>query len=750
MSRLGTVTRRAFLIGGVAVAGGVAFGVYRAVRPVDNPLLDDLAPGEAAITPYVKIDAEGITLITPRADKGQGAYSIQACLIAEELDIDPATATISPGLPGPAYYNGAVLGEGTPFPAYDEGTLANATRRFMSVPAKLFALQLTGGSTTVPDSYERLRMAGAVARETLKEAAARRTGVDRQELRTGDGAVILPDGGRIAYTDLAADAAGIEPVQDVVLRDPAQWRILGKPDLRRLDMVAKCTGTEKYGIDLRFDGMLHATVRANPRRGGAVERYDATAAQAMRGVRQVVPVSHGVGVIADNTWRAFRAAEAIEIVWGEAAYPENSEGIFAALEAALDNEDHYDHRQRDDGDVEAALQGGQVVEAGYRVPFLAHAPLEPMNAVVRVGDDRVEIWTGTQIPLFVRDHAAGIAGIDKDKVFVYAQPMGGSFGHRLEGTHVQQAVELAMAVKGTPLKMTWSREEDMTHDYPRPASVARGRGRVSGGRVETFDLAVSQSAMVPEWFGRLTGMTIPGPDATITTGSWDQPFAIPNYRVTGYRAPSMVPVSSWRSVGASGNAFYHESFLDELIHAAGADPLAERIRLCMHEPSRKVLEAVGDMAGWSGPSPGGKRGRGVAFCLSFGVPGAQIVEVTDTGRGIRIDKVFVAVEVGRVLDPVNLEAQVFGGVIFGLGHAMNCELTYAGQVPQQNNFHAYEGMRLYQSPAIEVRALTNGKSVRGIGEPGVPPAAPALANAIFAATGQRIRELPLNKHVDFV
>ena len=240
-----------------------------------------------------------------------------------------------------------------------------------------------------------------------------------------------------------------------------------------------------------------------------------------------------------------------------------------------------------------------------------------------------------------------------------------------------------------------------------------------------------------------------GPDVAIVAGAWDQPYAIPDYRVTGYRVPPMVPISSWRSVGASGNGFFHESFLDELCHGAGIDPMQERLRLCWHDPSRKVLEAVAEMSDW-GSDPGARRGRGVAFTLSFGVPVAQVIEVTDTDQGIRIDKVFVAADVGRIIDPVNFEAQLSGGVIWGLGHAMNCELTYEGGVAQQDNYHAFEGMRLHQTPQIMVRGLENGDKIRGIGEPGVPPAAPALGNAIFAATGKRIRELPFSKHVDFV
>ena len=744
------VTRRTFLIGSVAIAGGVAFGTYMAKRKIPNPLLDGLADGEAAITPFIKLSADGITLITPRADKGQGSYSIQANLIAEELDIDPATATITPGLPGPAYYNGAVLSEGSPLPAYDESSMAQNIREFMAVPAKLFQIQLTGGSSTVPDMFDKLRTAGAVARETLKEAAAQKTGFARDELNTENGHVVLPDGEKLAYTSLAADAAEIEPVTDVTLRDPCEWRLLGKPGMQRLDMVAKCTGTEKYGIDYNVDNMVYASVCANPGIGGDVVSYDEDAALKMPGVQKVVSVKHGVGVIASNTWYAFKAIDALNCEWGPGPYPESSAKIWLELEAVLNKKENLDHRQRNEGDVDEALENGDVIEAAYKVPFLAHAPMEPMNAVVRVDDKKVEIWTGTQIPLFVRNKAAKISGIDAENVFVYVQPMGGSFGHKLEMTHVEQAVELAMAVKGTPVKMTWSREEDMTHDYPRPAAVTLSRGVIADGKVDTYDLSVAQSALTGPWFGRLTGFSLPGPDATITTGSWDQPFDIPNYRVSGYRAPDMVPVSSWRSVGASANGFFHDCFLDELIHAAGADPLQERIRLCSHETSRKVLEEIGDLSSWAGPSLGENRGRGVAFCMSFGVPTAQVIEVTQTDKGIKIDKAFIVADVGTVLDPVNIEAQLFGGFIYGLGHAINSELTYENYAPQQNNYHVYQGLRLYQTPEIEVKVLENDSRIRGVGEPGLPPAAPALGNAIYAATGKRIRELPFNKNIDFV
>jgi isoquinoline 1-oxidoreductase beta subunit len=313
---------------------------------------------------------------------------------------------------------------------------------------------------------------------------------------------------------------------------------------------------------------------------------------------------------------------------------------------------------------------------------------------------------------------------------------------------VRQATELAMQAKGRPVKLTYSREEDISHDFPRQIAMARGRGAVEGGQVTACDLGIAMPSVIASQMGR-QDLPIAGPDLQIIAGAWDQPFSIPNYRVTGYRVEGLAPVSSWRSVGASSNGFFHDSFLDELIHAAGADPLEERLRLCNHAPSRKVLEAVGEMSNWGTPL-GENQGRGVAYCLSFGVPCAEVIEVTMTEDGIRLDRAFVAAEVGRVLDPVNFENQVQGGLIWGLGHAMMGEITFADGGTEQQNFDTYPFLRQYQCPDITVRGLENGASVRGVGEPPVPPAAPALANAIFAATGKRLREMPFNKHVTFV
>lgn len=743
MSRAGRIARRGFLIGSIAIAGGVAFGAWRYTRPLPDPWNGDLAEGTAALTPYVLIDAKGVTLIAPRADKGQGTRWIQAALIAEELDIDPATARIEPGPVSKAYYNTALLSENLPVDSTDQGWLANSLRAATDVPARLLGIQLTGGSSSVPDGYDKLRRAGAVARETLKEAAARREGLSRADLSTEDGAVLLPDGRRIAYAQLAAEAAAIEPVQDVVLRDQSQWRWLGKP-MRRGDIVPKSTGTQVYGIDLDFDDMLYAAVRLGPA-GGAVASVNSDAARNMRGVLDVVPIAGGVGVIADNTWRAMQAAAAVEIGWTPPDRAGDQQEVWDSLAAALDSGDQ-DSRPRDIGDVGTALDGA-VIEAEYRIPFLAHAPLEPMNATVMVSDTACDIWTGTQSPNFVISKVANLTDLPEEAIRLHNQMIGGSFGRRLELDYILAAVQIAQAVPGRPVKMTWTREEDFAQDAPRPAQIARGRGKAAQGRVEAMDLAIASPSVTASWFGRIW-MAPPGPDVTIVDGAGDQPFAIPNYRVTGYRAAETVPVSSWRSVGASGNGFFHGAFLDELFEAGGIDPMQGLIDLCDHHESRAVLNELRELSGWTGRQIEPGRGRGVAFCLSFGVPCAQVIEVTDSRSGLRIDRAFAVADIGTVLDPVNAEAQLWGGMLFGLGHAMNCELTLKDHRFQQTNYHAYQAMRLYQAPEVQVRLLQNGP-LRGLGEPGVPPAAAALANAIFAATGTRIRELPMTKQVRF-
>lgn len=744
MGKLRTFTRRAFIVGAVAVGGGVAFGTYLVKKPQGNPLEDDLAQGDATFNPWVHISAEKITLIVPHADKGQGVASAQAALLAEELDLDMGQFEISFGDPHVAYYNTAMADEGVPFMSTDTSWSAETMRSVMGGVMKVLGMQLTGGSTSMPDSYVKLRQAGASARETLKRAASEETGVAIASLKTKSGAVILPDGTSLPYTSLAKAASTIDPVQDVELRDPSQWRLVGQP-MQRIDIEAKSTGTMTYGIDAQVDGMVHATVVMNPRKGGALNGFDASAAKSMRGVQDVLPITGGVAVIADNTWRAIQASLAIDFDWGPAPYPAEQQGHWDAVAASFD-EANLDSTWRDEGDVTNAP--GTRINAEYRSPYVAHQPLEPLNAIVRVTDDAVDVWTGHQIPIMLQQQVSAVTGHDPEQVRFHNFFIGGSFGHRLEFEYVKQTAEIANQMRGTPVKMTYSREEDFAQDFPRHIAMGRGSGTVKDGKVVSMDVSIAAPSVVGSQMGR-AGMNIPGPDSQIAAGAWNNPYKLDALRVRAYRTPEIGPSSSWRSVGAPGAGFIFDSFLDELIHSAGADPMEERIRLMDHDVSRKVLEAVAEMSDWGGPLET-NQGRGVAFVESFGVPTAEVVQVRSTEDGIRIEKVWIACDVGKIIDPINFQNVVQGGVIFGLGHAMNCEITYSDGRAEQMNFYDHEAMRIAQVPQIEVKGLENGPKVRGIGEPPVPPAAPALANAIFAATGKRLRQMPFSRDIDFI
>jgi len=744
VGRLKTVTRRVFLVGSAAVAGGVVFGTWRYRTPYANPLLEDLAKGEASLTPYVRIDQDGVTIIAPRAEMGQGIHTTLAAMVAEELDVALDAVRVEHGPASRAYFNGAILEEAIPIPATDVGRGAEMARRFTHVPAKFLGMQVTGGSTSTVDGFVKMRKAGAAAREVLLTAAAELLGSERSDLVTEQGAVVAPDGRRVRYEALAERAAGIKPPGDPELRPSGEWKLLGKPQ-PRVDMVPKCTGTAEFSIDVRLPGMLHATVRRNPGLGAAMRSYDAAAAETMPGVRHIVPLEDGVAVVASNTWYAFEAAKAISVDWEAPAYPASTEDHYDIVRAAFDGES--DSRFRDDGDVDAALAGGADLEGEYRVPYLAHATMEPLNAVAWYRDGRLDIWAGNQMPTQAVKEGAAVAGMDEDDVRVHTTWMGGGFGRRAEMDFIRAAVSVAVALEGTPVKTTWSREEDTTHDCYRPLAMARYRARIEDGAAHAFELKLSAPSVFESQFGRI-GQSTMGPDASIVQSAWDQPYSIANYRVTGYRPPVMLPISSWRSVGASQNGFFHECVIDEMAHAARKDPLDFRFDMLTDEVSRGVLEAAATMAGWGADLPPG-RGMGVALVMSFGVPVAEVVEVVDTPDGIRILNVWAAVDVGTALDPRNIEAQVQSGIVFGLSAAMLNEITLREGRVQQRNFQNYRLMRLDQVPDIEVRVLENGHKIRGIGEPGTPPAAPALGNAIFAATGRRIRTLPFGGSVRF-
>ena len=742
MSRAGTLTRRTLLVGTAAVAGGAAFGAWWIAQEPGNPLRP--GAGAHAINPFVVVDGDGVTVVSPRSEMGQGTHTTLAALVAEEMDLDWGDVRVIHGPPARAYWNGAILGLGLPYPEYARTDMQGRLALGMALLAKGVGVQVTGGSTSTVDAFERLRAAGSAARETLKAAASPHLRRWPEDLRTEAGHVIAPDGTGIAYADLAGDLAAVEPPREVALRPSSEWRLLGR-SLPRVDTVAKSTGTAEYGIDVRLPDMLHAAPRMSPRLGGTMTSHDPAPALAMEGVEAVVDLGTGIAAVARDGWTAMRAAEAVVCEWGPAPYPSSTETLDEFVATALDGP--RNSRLRDEGDVEAL--GPPTAEAEYRVPWLAHATMEPMNATVLVKDGSAEIWCGNQSPTLIRDHVADALDLARDAVAVHTTFLGGGFGRRGEVDFAVIAARVAAATPGRPVKTVWSREADMTHDFYRPAARARMRGWVGDGAVTGLHAAMAAPSVTRSSARRLVGVAPPGADKGHVEGAFDQPYGLPNWRVDGHLADLAVPVGFWRSVGNSQNAFFQECFLDELAWAAGRDPLELRVELARreHEPSARVIEAAGEMAGW-GPSPDGV-GRGVAFCHSFGTPVAEVVEVRRDGERIRLSGVWIACDVGPCLDPGIVEAQMSGGAIFGLSAAIMGEITFEDGMVRERNFPDQDALRTTGAPRAEVRILRNRDEMGGAGEPGVPPAAPALANALFDLTGERVRELPLRRRFDF-
>lgn len=732
MSKLGKIARRTFLFGTVAIVGGVAFGAYKVNQDYPNPFEGD--PDKITLNPFLFVDQTGITLIAPRAEMGQGTHTTWAALIAEELDVDLDQVNVIHGPAAKAYYNSALMEAALPFLDYKVKGFQHGMRSFVGDISKLLGTQMTGGSTAMKDGFDRMREIGASARETFKQAAAERWGLKRSELVTARGVVTAPDGSSLSYEELAEEAARIDPPR-VELRPRSEWRLLGKTQ-PRVDMLGKATGAAEFGADVRLDGMKFATVRMNPRRTG-MKQYDATAAQTMPGIEKIVDLGDGIAVIASNTWLAMQAANAVEIEWEKAEYAD-TDVQFAQLKATFADEPNA--TPRDEGDVEQKFDG-TLVQAEYNVPALAHATMEPMNATALYTADSLTVWSGNQAPGSVQSACANVVGLDPENVEVITPYLGGGFGRRAETDFSVMAAKVAKAMPGVPVKTTWSREEDMRHDKYRPPALARFKGVVKDGQAVMLDGQLASQTVLP----------IPGPNRENVTGSFDQPYGIPNYRMRGYLADLGLPVGFWRSVGASSNGFVFESFIDEMAHAAGRDPLEFRLELIRreHEPSAKLLETVREMSGWTGQTLEGI-GRGVAFTYSFGTPVAEAIEVQDTGSGIKITNCWIAVDPGIALDPGNIEAQMVGGAIYGLSAAAYGEITFADGEVEQFNFPDYDALRMHTAPRFEVRILENNRYMGGIGEPGTPPAAPALANALFDLTGIRARELPLMKTFDLL
>ena len=757
MSRLGIITRRTLLVGVAAVAGGVAFGYWQSRKPWANPLEGMLAEGEVSLNPWLKIGSDNtITVYAPRAEMGQGISTSLPALVAEELNVPLAIIKVEHGPNSGAYFNSGMLAEGGPNAQFDDGTIAEVTRTIQSGLGRVLGLQATGASASMRDGFDKMRFAGAAARYALTTAAAGVFKVDPGTLKLENSIITDPVSGKsVSYGDVAKLAATVEAPKDLALKPKSEWTILGKPQ-KRVDTLAKITGAPIFGVDVTLPDMVYATVKMNPRLGAPVIASKLDAAMAVKGVEKIIPlntqVGNGFAVIAANTWAAFKGAEAIEAEWGNASYPADSAAIDAVLDAALASD--AGSALLDNGDVEAAISAapqGKVIEATYSAPYLAHATMEPMNATAQFKDGKLTIWAPNQAPMIIAMVCAGALGIETKNVIVHTTYLGGGFGRRGEIDFALYATLISKETNGRPVKVTWTREEDMRHDTYRPAAKGKFRAILGVEGIPTvLDMRIATPSIIKSVLGRtFPSLPVGGPERFPTEGAFDQPVTIENHRVTGVTADLSIPVGFWRSVGNSFNAFFHEGFLDELAVAGKIDPVQQRIALMKDHPTAiKVVERVAEMANWGGPKVEG-RAKGFAFTLSFGGWVGQIIEVSGTADSIKLENVWVAADIGTVIDPLITERQLISGIIFGLSSAMGEEITFKDGMVVQENFSDYDAMRANQCPMFHVALLENATKMGGVGEIGTPPSIPALGNAIYALTGKRLRNLPFTKEIGF-
>jgi len=726
------VNRRAFLLGSASgmLAVGCALGptggrVWRHHRRT----------GEFQPNAWIRILANGTIVFTlDRVEMGQGTMTSHAVMVCEELEVDPKQIEIEHAEARRAYIN----------------------------PDRQIRVQITGGSTSTRSSWEPLREAGAVAREMLRRAAAETWRVPLAECVASAGTIRHDKSRRVAKYGELVRAASRQDVPSVKLKEPAQWKLIGKSH-DRLDARPKVDGTGVYGIDVKLPGLLTAVVVRPPVFGAKVRSYESMPARAQRGVFDVVEIPEGVAVIADGYWEARKGAERLAVQWDEGhGATLDTTTLSAAFERLTKS--RGTKAPRDDGDAYDAMTG-TVIEAIYKLPYLAHATMEPQNATAWIRNGRCEVWAPTQTPGIAQFRVAEAIGFDLDDVEIHTTMLGGGFGRRGLVDYAVEAARIAQQV-GKPIKVIWSREDDQAHDFYRPMSVSRIKGAIDQRGIRAWlHRVVCQSivaneagdflgAMVPKATPRaLRRMVAAGPprmmargtlnDMTSTEGAHDLPYAIPNLRVEYTPVEAPVPVGFWRSVGHSHNAFVVESFFDELAHAANRDPYElRRTLLAKHPRHLAVLELAATKADWGKPLPAGV-GRGIALHASFESYCAQVIEAAVEGNRVRVHRVVCAIDCGRVVNPGLVAAQVESAVIFGLSAALKQQITLREGRVQETNFHTFRALRMFESPIIETHIVPSTKDPTGVGEPGVPPVAPALCNAIFAATGKRIRTLPV-------
>ncbi len=751
--------RRTWLLSAAGGAGALLVGwsILPARSRLGAPDLMRLGPGDVELNGWITIAADGSVVVAmARSEMGQGVYTALPMLVAEEVDVPLSHVRIEQAGSASIYGNVAMLEESLPFHPNELAPDAQpfkvrAARWMVGKVARELGINATGGSSSVADLWDVLRMAAASARSSLLGAAAQQWNLPLAELSVKDGVVSHPSGKSAHYGELAKFASATPP-GDVTLKARKDWTLIGQP-APRLDVPAKVNGSARFGLDTRLPGLLYAAVRLCPMLGGTGESVNGSAALALPGVQLLVPLpayagsTAGFAVVGKTTWHARQGARAVQVSWQQR--PEgalDSTQIEGRLRTALETEKGTTFYSL--GDIDAAeARAAQLVQASYHAPYLAHATMEPMNCTAQVQGGKVEVWAPTQAPAMARAIAAKVAGVSPDDVMLHVTLLGGGFGRRLEVDYVAQAVRVAMACGGHPVQLAWSREEDTTHDFYRPMNVANLRAALDGqGRVQSLRIHSAGDAITPRWMKR----TLPAlagpfdlPDKTTDEGLFDQPYGFAHQHMAHVATRMGVPVGYWRSVGHSHNAFFIESFMDELAVQTRQDPVEFRRGLLQQAPRhRAVLNLAAAKAGWGGAlAPG--RARGVALHESFGSIVAQVVEVSLQDGLPRVHRVVCAVDCGTVVNPDIVMQQVEGAVIFGLTAALFSAIDIEAGRVRQRNFPDYPMVKLAQAPQVETWIVPSDRPPGGVGEIGVPPLAPAVGNALFLLTGKRHRSLPL-------
>ena len=751
--------RRNLILSGLGLTGAlvVGWGVMPPRSRMGTPDKMLLTEGEVALNGWIKIAKDGgVVLAMHRSDMGQGIHNALTMLVAEELDVPLKAIRLEQAGHDAIYGNVAMFVGTLPFhPLKSEGTdkpmMVKTGEWMVSKVARELGVNATGGSSSVKDAWDNLRMAAATAKASLLMSAADQWKVSVKELTVKDGVVSHASGKSAHYGELAKGAAAQTPA-NVVLKERKDWRVIGQAT-PRADVPAKTNGTAGFGMDVRLPNMLFASIVQIPQMGGSLSSIDVQDAMAMPGVVKCIQLASAAGsapgfaVIAKSTWHAHQAAQKVKAQWvqrKEGAI--DTKRIESELQDKLKTESGFTFHEQ--GDVTKAEVGAaRVIQALYKAPYLAHATMEPMNCTAQFKDGQLEIWTPTQVPGLARAAAAKVAELSKDKVKLNVTLLGGGFGRRLEVDVVVQATQLAMAAEGAPVQLVWSREQDMTHDFYRPMHVAQLSAAVNGqGQIESLQIKSAGDAISPRWMSRvlpaLSG-PIDAPDKTTAEGLFDLPYGFAHQRMTHVSTKMGVPIGFWRSVGHSHNAFFSESFIDELAFESKQDSVAFRMALLKNAPRyAAVLKLATEKAKWGSALPAG-HAHGVALHESFGSIVAQVAVVSMQDGKPRVHRVVCAIDCGTVVNPGTVAQQVESSVIFALTAALYGQIDIQEGVVQQNNFTNYPLVNMAQSPVVETWIVPSTNAPEGVGEPAVPPLAPAVANALYKLTGKRLRALPL-------